>query len=169
MANDTTICVVGNLTDDPELRFTPSGDAVANFTVASTPRFLDKKTNEWRDGDALFLRCSLWRQAAEHLAESLTRGTRVIVQGRLKQRSFETKEGEKRTVIELDVDEIGPSLRYATAKVTKTTRGGGAAGGGYAQGGDSSQGGGNGFSDSAPPADQWATASAGARSDEPPF
>src|SRR3954468_14046126 len=142
MAGETTITVVGNLTDDPELRFTPSGAAVANFTVASTPRFLDKQTNEWKDGDALFLRCSIWRQAAENVAESLQRGARVIVQGRLKQRSFETKEGEKRTVIELDVDEVGPSLKYATAKVNKTTRQGGSGGGGGFGGGGGSNGGG---------------------------
>ncbi|MDQ4008809.1 MAG: single-stranded DNA-binding protein, partial [Actinomycetota bacterium] len=136
MAGDTIITVVGNLTDDPELRFTPSGAAVANFTVASTPRFFDKQANEWRDGEAMFLRCSIWRQAAENVAESLHKGTRVVVQGRLKQRSFETREGEKRTVIELEVDEIGPSLRYATAKVTKTSRGGGSGGGGGFGGGD---------------------------------
>src|SRR5215471_8785626 len=124
-AGDVTITVVGNLTNDPELRFTPSGAAVASFTVASTPRYLDKNTNEWKDGDALFLRCSVWRQAAENIAESLTRGARVIVTGRLRQRSYETKEGEKRTVVELEVDEVGPSLRYATAKVTKAQRGGG--------------------------------------------
>src|SRR5437764_2263659 len=131
-AGDVTITVVGNLTNDPELRFTPSGAAVASFTVASTPRFLDKQTNEWKDGDALFLRCSIWRQAAENVAESLQRGARVIVQGRLKQRSYETKEGEKRTVYEVEVDEVGPSLRYATAKVTKAQRsgGGGGVGGG---------------------------------------
>src|SRR3954452_5857715 len=140
MAGDTVITVIGNLTADPDLRFTPSGAAVANFTVASTPRFFDKQTNEWRDGDALFLRCSIWRQAAENVAESLHRGTRVIVQGRLKQRSYETREGEKRTVVELDVDEIGPSLRFATAKVNKTSRGGG--GGGF--GGGSGGGGGGG-------------------------
>ena len=122
MAGDTVITVVGNLTDDPELRFTSSGAAVANFTVASTPRFFDKQTNDWKDGDALFLRCSIWRQAAENVAESLTKGARVIVQGRLKQRSYETREGEKRTVYELDVDEVGPSLRYATAKVSKVSR-----------------------------------------------
>src|SRR3954471_3318910 len=116
-AGDTTITVVGNLTGDPELRFTPSGAAVASFTVASTPRTLDKATNEWKDGDALFLRCSIWRQAAENVAESLQKGMRVIVQGRLQQRSYETKEGEKRTVVELQVDEVGPSLKYATAKV----------------------------------------------------
>src|SRR3954454_10094636 len=130
MAGETTITVVGTLTDDPGLRFTPSGAAVANFTVASTPRFFDKQTNEWKDGDALFLRCSVWRQAAENVAESLHRGTRVIVQGRLRQRSFETREGEKRTVVELEVDEVGPSLKFATAKVSKTTRGGGGGGGG---------------------------------------
>src|SRR5256886_12132962 len=125
MAGETTITVVGNLTADPELRFTPSGAAVANFTVASTPRTFDRQTNEWKDGEALFLRCSIWRQAAENVAESLHKGARVIVQGRLKQRSFETREGEKRTVIELDVDEVGPSLKYATAKVNKAGRGGG--------------------------------------------
>src|SRR5690625_1647025 len=121
MAGETIITVVGNLTADPELRFTPNGAAVANFTIASTPRTFDKQAQEWKDGDALFLRCSIWRQAAENVAETFTRGTRVIAQGRLRQRSFETREGEKRTVVELDVDEIGPSLRYATAKVTKTT------------------------------------------------
>jgi single-strand DNA-binding protein len=115
MAGDTIITVVGNLTADPELRFTPSGAAVANFTVASTPRVFDRQTGEWKDGEALFLRCNIWRQAAENVAESLTRGARVIVQGRLKQRSFETKDGETRTVVELEVDEIGPSLRYAAA------------------------------------------------------
>jgi single-strand DNA-binding protein len=138
MAGETVITVVGNLTDDPELRFTPSGAAVANFTVASTPRTFDRQSGEWKDGDALFLRCSIWRQAAENVAESLQRGMRVVVQGRLRQRSYETKEGEKRTVIELEVDEIGPSLRYATAKVTKTSRGsgqGGGFGGGPAGGG----------------------------------
>ena len=126
-AGDTTITMVGNLVNDPELRFTPSGAAVAKFTVASTPRYLDKNTNEWKDGDSLFLACNIWRQAAENVAESLTRGMRVIVTGRLKQRSYETKEGEKRTVYEVEVDEVGPSLRNATAKVTKTTRAAGAA------------------------------------------
>jgi single-strand DNA-binding protein len=125
MAGDTTITIVGNLTADPELRFTPSGAAVVNFTVASTPRFFDRQANEWKDGEALFLRCNQWRQPAENVAESLTRGARVIVVGRLKQRSFETREGEKRTIIELDVDEVGPSLRYATAKVNKVARSGG--------------------------------------------
>lgn len=151
---DTTITVVGNLTADPDLRFTPSGAAVANFTVASTPRFFDKQTNDWKDGDALFLRCSIWRQAAENVAESLTKGARVIVQGRLKQRSYETREGERRTVYELDVDEVGPSLRYATAKVSKVTRSGGGFGGGSAPA-------------AAPAEDPWA--SAPAADDEPPF
>ena len=165
MAGETVITVVGNLTSDPELRFTPSGAAVASFTVASTPRTLDKATNEWKDGEALFLRCSVWRQAAENVAESLQRGARVIVQGRLQQRSFETKEGEKRTVIELQVDEIGPSLKYATAKVNKTTRGSGGGFGGGASGG----------SGGAPGDDPWAAAPAGGAasgggwSEEPPF
>jgi single-strand DNA-binding protein len=136
MAGETPITVVGNLTADPELRFTPSGAAVANFTVASTPRTFDKQSNEWKDGEALFLNCSVWRQAAENAAESLQRGMRVIVQGRLKARSYETREGEKRTVFEIDVDEVGPSLKYATAKVTKTTRQGGQGGGGGFGGGD---------------------------------
>src|SRR3954466_14837430 len=137
MAGETVITVVGNLVDDPELRFTPSGAAVANFRIASTPRTFDRQTNEWKDGDALFLSCSVWRQAAENVAESLQRGMRVIVQGRLKQRSYETREGEKRTVVELEVDEVGPSLAFATAKVTRASRSGG--GGGYSGGG---QGGG---------------------------
>ena len=135
MAGETIITIVGNLTDDPELRFTPAGAAVANFTVASTPRVFDRQSNEWKDGEALFLRCNIWREAAENVAESLTRGSRVIVQGRLKQRSYETREGEKRTVVELEVDEIGPSLRYATAKVTKAGRGGGGGGFGGSSGG----------------------------------
>jgi single-strand DNA-binding protein len=126
MAGDTIITVIGNLTADPELRFTPSGAAVANFTVASTPRTFDRQSGEWKDGEALFLRCNIWRQAAENTAESLTRGMRVIVSGRLRQRSFETREGEKRTVMEMEVDEVGPSLRYATAKVNKARRQGGA-------------------------------------------
>jgi single-strand DNA-binding protein len=121
-AGDTNITMIGNLTNDPELRFTPNGAAVAKFTVASTPRYMDRTTNEWKDGDTLFLNCQIWRQAAENVAESLTRGMRVIVSGRLKQRSYETKEGEKRTVFEVEVDDVGPSLRNATAKVTKTTR-----------------------------------------------
>ena len=177
MAGETVITVVGNLTNDPELRFTPSGAAVASFTVASTPRMLDKQTNEWKDGDTLFLRCSIWRQAAENVAESLQRGMRVIVQGRLKQRSYETKEGEKRTVVELDVDEVGPSLKSATAKVNKTTRQGGG-GGGYG-GGQGGASGGGGFGGGAPSDDPWASAapagaasggsSNGGWSDEPPF
>ena len=122
MAGETTLTIVGNLTGDPELRFTPSGHAVADFTVASTPRSYDRQTGQWRDGEALFLRCTAWRQLAEHAAESLTKGTRVIVTGRLRQRSFELTEGVTRTVTELDVDELGPSLRYSTARVTKTTR-----------------------------------------------
>ena len=168
MAGETVITVVGNLTDDPELRFTPSGAAVANFTVASTPRTLDKATNEWKDGDALFLRCSIWRQAAENVAESLQRGMRVVVQGRLRQRSYETKEGEKRTVIELEVDEIGPSLKYATAKVTKASRGGAGGGFGGGSGGGSGFGGGG---QSGPADDPWSTpaGSAGGSFDEPPF
>ena len=121
-AGDTQITLIGNLTNDPELRFTPSGAAVAKFTVASTPRYMDRQTNEWKDGDTLFLQCQIWRQAAENVAESLTRGMRVIVSGRLKQRSYETKEGEKRTVFEVEVDEVGPSLRNATARVTKIGR-----------------------------------------------
>jgi len=122
MAGETTLTIVGNLTGDPELRFTPTGHAVADFTVASTPRNYDRQTGEWRDGEPLFLRCTAWRQLAEHTAESLTRGTRVIVTGRLRQRSFELTEGVTRTVTELDVDELGPSLRYSTARITKTTR-----------------------------------------------
>ncbi|MFG1697537.1 single-stranded DNA-binding protein [Nonomuraea sp. NPDC049309] len=130
-AGDTVITIVGNLVDDPELRFTPTGQAVARFRIASTPRYLDRQTNEWKDGESLFLTCNVWRQAAENVAESLQRGMRVIVQGRLKQRSYETKEGEKRTVYEVEVDEVGPSLRNATAKVNRTSRqGGGGFGGG---------------------------------------
>ncbi len=139
MAGDTVITIIGNLTADPELRFTPSGAAVANFTVASTPRTFDRQTNEWKDSETLFMRCSVWRDAAENVAESLQRGARVIASGRLKSRSYETKEGEKRTVVEMDVDEIGPSLRSATAKVNKTQRGTGGGGFGGGQGG---QGGG---------------------------
>ncbi|GAA4802220.1 single-stranded DNA-binding protein [Tomitella cavernea] len=169
MAGETVITVVGNLTADPELRFTPSGAAVAGFTVASTPRRFNQQTNQWEDGEALFLRCSIWRQAAENVAESLTKGARVVVQGRLKQRSFETREGEKRTVVELDVDEIGPSLRYATAKVEKVSRGGGG-GGGYRGGGGAPSGGGRSGGD-----DPWGSAPqasgsfGGASDDEPPF
>ena len=168
MAGDTTITVIGNLTDDPELRFTPSGAAVAKFRIASTPRFLDKASGEWKDGEPLFLACNVWRQVAENVAESLQRGSRVIVSGRLRMRSYETKEGEKRTVIELEVDEIGPSLRYATAKVQRMSRSGG---GGYgASGGNNASGGGFAADD------PWATAAPAASSsgggnfdDEPPF
>jgi single-strand DNA-binding protein len=145
-AGDTVITLVGNLVDDPELRFTPSGAAVAKFRLASTPRYLDKQTNEWKDGESLFLTCNVWRQAAENVAETLQRGMRVIVQGRLKQRSYETKEGEKRTVYEVEVDELGPSLRNATAKVNKTSRGGG----GFGRGGGGGFGGGQ-------SEDPWAT------------
>lgn len=176
MAGETIMTVVGNITADPELRFTPSGAAVATFTVASTPRKYNAQTSQWEDGNALFLRCNIWRQAAENVAESLTRGSRVIVSGRLQQRSFETKEGEKRTVIELEVDEVGPSLKYATAKVNKASRGDG--GGGGFGGGGGSQGGTSGSS--APAGDDpWGSAPAssgggsfggsGGSSDEPPF
>ncbi|GGL96723.1 single-stranded DNA-binding protein [Nakamurella endophytica] len=173
MAGETVITVIGNLTADPELRFTASGAAVANFTVASTPRTFDRTTNEWKDGEALFLRCNVWRQIAENVAESLTRGSRVIVSGRLRQRSFETKEGEKRTVIEMEVDEIGPSLRYATAKVNRANRGDSGGGGGYGSGGGGGYSGGGGGSrggSSAPSDDPWGSApAAGGYSDEPPF
>ena len=197
MAGETPITVIGNLTADPELRFTPSGAAVANFTVASTPRTFDKQSNEWKDGEALFLNCSVWRQAAENAAESLVRGMRVIVSGRLKARSYETREGEKRTVFEIDVDEVGPSLKYATAKVSKTTRSGTGGGGGGGFGGDDpwssggqqpsggqsgapsggqsggqwggAQGGGqSGGGQSTPQNDPWAS-SGPVGSDEPPF
>lgn len=173
MAGDTVITVVGNLTADPELRFTPSGAAVANFTVASTPRIFDRQSSEWKDGDALFMRCSIWREAAENVAESLTRGSRVIVQGRLKQRSYETREGEKRTVVELEVDEIGPSLRYATAKVNKASRSGGG-GGGFGSSGASGGGGDRGGARSEQPKDDpWGSAPASGSfaggDDEPPF
>jgi single-strand DNA-binding protein len=169
MAGETVITVVGNLTDDPELRFTPSGAAVANFTIASTPRTFDRQSNEWKDGDALFLRCSIWRQAAENVAETLQRGMRVVAQGRLRQRSFETKEGERRTVVELEVDEVGPSLRYATAKVQKTSRGGGGGFGGGQGGGQGGYGGqqGGGFGGPSGPSgpsgadDPWSTPPAG--------
>jgi len=152
MAGETVITVVGNLTGDPELRFTPSGAAVANFTIASTPRNFDKQTNEWKDGDTLFLNCSIWRQAAENVAESLQKGMRVVAQGRLKQRSYETREGEKRTVVELDVEEVGPSLKYATAKVARVQRSGG--GGGYGGGGNAGGNAGGGGDD------PWATSPA---------
>lgn len=135
MAGETVITVVGNLTADPELRFTPNGAAVANFTVASTPRTFDRQTNEWKDGEALFLRCSVWREAAENVAESLTKGMRVIVQGRLRARSYDDRDGNRRTSWELDVDEVGPALRFATAKVTRAQRGGGGGGGGQQGGG----------------------------------
>ncbi|MDQ0736604.1 single-stranded DNA-binding protein [Arthrobacter agilis] len=142
MAGETVITVIGNLTNDPELRFTPSGSAVANFTIASTPRTFDRQTNDWKDGETLFLRASVWREAAENVAETLTKGTRVVAQGRLKSRSYDTKEGEKRTVMELEVDEIGPSLRYASAKVTRTQRSGGGNGGGFGGNSGGNQGGG---------------------------
>ncbi|AYN56871.1 ssDNA-binding protein [Arthrobacter phage Andrew] len=140
MSGETTITVIGNLTNDPELRFTPSGSAVANFTVASTPRVFDSASKGWKDGESLFLRCSLWREAAENVAESLTKGMRVIVSGRLKSRSYETKEGEKRTVVELEVDEIGASLRFATVKVSRAYRSGQGSGGGQPGGAPSSSG-----------------------------
>jgi len=169
MAGDTQITIIGNLVDDPQLRYTPTGQAVANFRVASTPRFLDRSTNEWKDGDSLFLSCNVWRQAAENVAESLQRGMRVIVSGRLRQRSYETKEGEKRTVYEIEVDEVGPSLRNASAKVVKSSRatgGQGGSGGGGGYGGSGSASGGR-ASD-----DPWASSSEPADSgfsDEPPF
>jgi len=191
MAGESTITVIGNLTNDPELRFTPSGSAVANFTIASTPRTFDRQSNEWKDGETLFLRAAVWREAAENVAESLTKGMRVIVTGRLKSRSYETKEGEKRTVIELEVDEIGPSLRYANAKVTRTQRsggggqggfGGGNSGGGFGGGntggnqGGNSGGGWGGGNQQAAQDDPWATpgvSSAGGWGNgpdsEPPF
>lgn len=175
MAGETQITVIGNLTADPELRFTPNGAAVANFTVASTPRTYDRQTNEWRDGEAMFLNCSVWRQYAEHVAESLHKGTRVIVQGRLKSRSFETREGEKRTVFEIDVEEVGPSLRYATAQVTRTSGGQGGQGGSWQGnqsssqagqgGGDSWSSGGGGGGNNRANNDPWAQSN----TDEPPF
>jgi single-strand DNA-binding protein len=175
MAGDTQITIAGNLVDDPQLRYTPTGQAVANFRVASTPRFRDNATGEWKDGDSLFLSCNVWRQAAENVAESLQRGMRVIVQGRLRQRSYETKEGEKRTVYEIEVDEVGPSLRSASAKVTKSSRstggsgfGGGQSGGGGqpGAGGQPGYGGGGGR----PSEDPWASDAGGdGFSDEPPF
>ena len=175
MAGDTQITIAGNLVDDPQLRYTPTGQAVANFRIASTPRWQDRQSGEWKDGASLFLSCNVWRQAAENVAESLQRGMRVIVQGRLRQRSYETKEGEKRTVYEIEVDEVGPSLRNASAKVTKSTRstGGGGFGGGQSGGGGGGQsgyGGGGGRPADAP----WASSAAGGGggdgfSDEPPF
>ena len=179
-AGDTQITIAGNLVDDPELRFTPAGQPVARFRVASTPRFRDNSTGEWKDGDSLFLTCNVWRQAAENVAESLTRGMRVIVSGRLRQRSYETKEGEKRTVYEVEVDDVGPSLRNASAKVNRVARSGGDGGysggqggqrgsggsGGRSSGGQGGQGGGSGGGEP----DPWATDSAGGGySDEPPF
>ena len=163
MAGDTVITVIGNLTADPELRFTPSGAAVANFTVASTPRTFDRQTNEWKDGDTLFMRCSIWREAAENVAESLTKGMRVIVQGRLVQRSYETREGEKRTVVELQVDEVGPSLRSASAKVTRAQRSGGQQQGGWNGGQQQGQ-----RYPAGQQGDPWAS-DGGAYSDSPPF
>jgi single-strand DNA-binding protein len=168
-AGDTTITIIGNLVGDPELRYTPTGQAVATFRVASTPRFMDRNTNEWKDGESLFLSCNVWRQAAENVAESLQRGMRVIVSGRLRQRSYETKEGEKRTVYEVEVDEVGPSLRNASAKVTRSTRSGG--GGGFG-GGQSGPGGQGGYGGGAgrPADDPWAAdAGDSGFSDEPPF
>jgi single-strand DNA-binding protein len=179
-AGDTQITIAGNLVDDPELRFTPSGQPVARFRIASTPRFRDNASGEWKDGDSLFLTCNVWRQAAENVAESLQRGMRVIVSGRLRQRSYETKEGEKRTVYEVEVDDVGPSLRNASAKVAKVSRSGGGFGGG--QGGQSysggNAGGGNGSGGSGgsggggggrAEADPWASSDSGGFSDEPPF
>jgi single-strand DNA-binding protein len=195
MAGETVITVIGNLVDDPELRFTPSGAAVAKFRVASTPRTFDRQTNEWKDGESLFLTCSVWRQAAENVAESLQKGMRVVVQGRLKQRSYEDNQGIKRTVYELDVEEVGPSLKNATAKVTRTTGRGGQGGGGGYGGGQQQGGGGGGWGGgapqqqggSAPSDDPWASSApsggqqggggggwggnsgGGGYSDEPPF
>jgi single-strand DNA-binding protein len=178
-AGDTQITIAGNLVDDPELRFTPAGQPVARFRVASTPRFRDNATGEWKDGDSLFLTCNVWRQAAENVAESLTRGMRVIVSGRLRQRSYETKEGEKRTVYEVEVDDVGPSLRNASAKVNRVARSGGdggygggqrGSGGSGGSGGRSSGGGqgGQGGQGGGDP-DPWASDSPGGYSDEPPF
>jgi len=175
-AGDTQITIAGNLVDDPELRFTPSGQPVAKFRVASTPRFRDNSTGEWKDGDSLFLTCNVWRQAAENVAESLTRGMRVIVSGRLRQRSYETKEGEKRTVYEVEVDDVGPSLKNASAKVNRVARSG-AGDGGYGGGqrssggrpsGGQSSGGQGGYGGGGEP-DPWASDSPGGYSDEPPF
>jgi single-strand DNA-binding protein len=166
-AGDTQITMAGNLVDDPELRFTPAGQPVARFRVASTPRYLDKNTNEWKDGDSLFLTCNVWRQAAENVAESLTRGTRVIVSGRLRQRSYETKEGEKRTVYEVEVDDVGPSLRNASAKVNRVSRNGSGGSGGSA--GPGGSGGRAPGSAGGADADPWASDGPGGYSDEPPF
>jgi single-strand DNA-binding protein len=184
MAGDTIITVVGNLTGDPELRFTPSGAPVANFTIASTPRVRDNQTNEWKDGDTLFLRCSIWRDAAENVAETLSKGMRVIAQGRLTQRSYTTREGENRSVVELQVDEIGPSLRYASAKVTRQQRGGGQGGygnqgygggnGGYSggnqgYGGGQANQGGYGHQGASQGEDPWALPGVSSADEEPPF
>ncbi|MBO2461325.1 single-stranded DNA-binding protein [Actinomadura violacea] len=192
MAGDTVITIVGNLVEDPNLRFTSSGQAVASFRIASTPRFFDRQSNDWKDGEALFLTCNVWRQAAENCAETLQRGMRVIVQGRLKQRSYETREGEKRTVFEIEVDEVGPSLRNATAKVNKTQRqggggggfgggggqggggfGGGGQGGGFGDGGQQGGGFGGGGQQGGQANDPWATGGGGGGgggfSDDPPF
>ena len=173
-AGDTNITIIGNLVNDPELRYTPTGQAVATFRVASTPRFMDRQTNEWKDGDSLFLSCNVWRQAAENVAESLQRGMRVIVSGRLRQRSYETKEGEKRTVYEVEVDEVGPSLRNASAKVNKSSRSGssgfGGGGGGGGQSGSSGQGGYGGGAGGRANDDPWAAEPGDSGfSDEPPF
>ncbi len=165
-AGDTQITLIGNLVDDPQLRYTPTGQAVANFRVASTPRFMDRQTNEWKDGDALFLTCNVWRQAAENVAESLQRGMRVIVSGRLRQRSYETREGEKRTVYEIEVDEVGPSLRNASAKVNRSSRSTGGPGGSGGPGGQ----GGYGSSGGRAADDPWASEPADSGfTDEPPF
>ena len=180
-AGDTQITIAGNLVDDPELRFTPAGQPVARFRVASTPRFRDNSTGEWKDGDSLFLTCNVWRQAAENVAESLTRGTRVIVSGRLRQRSYETKEGEKRTVYEIEVDDVGPSLRNASAKVNRVARngpGGGSRRSGSGPGGPTGPGGSGGRSPGGQgnaggygggDADPWASDGPGGYTDEPPF
>jgi single-strand DNA-binding protein len=162
-AGDTQITIAGNLVDDPELRFTPAGQPVAKFRVASTPRYLDKTTNEWKDGDSLFLTCNVWRQAAENAAETLRRGMRVIVSGRLRQRSYETKEGEKRTVYEVEVDDVGPSLRNASAKVTKAARSGPGDGPGASARPSGASGGASAESD------PWASDTPGNYSDDPPF
>jgi single-strand DNA-binding protein len=169
-AGDTTITIIGNLVNDPELRYTPTGQAVATFRVASTPRFMDRQTNEWKDGDSLFLSCNVWRQAAENVAESLQRGMRVIVSGRLRQRSYETKEGEKRTVYEVEVDEVGPSLRNASAKVNRSARSGSGSGFGGGPSGAGGQGGYGGGAGGRATDDPWAAEPGDSGfSDEPPF
>jgi single-strand DNA-binding protein len=166
-AGDTQITIAGNLVDEPELRFTPAGQPVAKFRVASTPRFRDNSTGEWKDGDSLFLTCNVWRQAAENVAESLQRGMRVIVSGRLRQRSYETKEGEKRTVYEVEVDDVGPSLRNASAKVNKVARSG--SGGGHGGGGGQRGSSGSGGRSSGGDPDPWASEGPGGHTDELPF